>query len=64
MPQTKAGVTYNAAALDAVIVGVHIGMSIHKASAIFGVPRTKVQDKIKGKTPVAMRKGPKPYLTQ
>ena len=39
-------------------------MSIHKASAIFGVPRTKLQDKIKGKTPVAMRKGPKPYLTE
>ena len=64
MPWTKAGVTYNAAALDAAIVGVHTGMSIHKASAIFGVLRTMLQDMIKGKIPLEMRKGSKPYLTE
>ena len=64
MPQTKAGVTYNAAALDVTIVGVHTGMSIHKAPAIFGILRTMLQDKIYGKRPVEMRKGPKPYLTE
>ena len=56
--------TYNAAAFDVTIVGVHTGMSIHKASAICGVLRTMLQDKIKGKTPLEMRKGPKPYLTE
>ena len=45
-------------------VGVHTGMSICKASAVFGVLRTTLQDKIKGKTPVEMKKGPKPYLTE
>ena len=64
MPQTKAGVTYNAAALDTAIVGVHTGMSIHRAAAIFGVLRMNLQDKIKGKTPIEMKKGPKPYLTE
>ena len=63
MPQTKAGVTYKAAALDAAIVGVHTGMSIHRAAAMFGVLRTTLQDKIKGKTPIEM-KGPNPYLTE
>ena len=39
-------------------------MSIHRASAIFGVLRMTLQDKIKGKTPIEMKKGPKPYLTE
>ena len=53
--------TYNAAALDVAIVGVHTGISIQKASAIFGVPQTMLQAKISGKTPEEMRKGSKPY---
>ena len=64
MPQTKAGVTYNAVSLDVAIVAVHTGMSIHWVSALFGVLRTMLQDKVSEQTPVEMRKGPKPYLTE
>ena len=64
MPQTKAGVTYNAAALDTAIVGVHTGMSICRVAAMCGVLRMTLQDKVKGKTPIEMKKGPKPYLTE
>ena len=64
LPQTKAGVTYKVAALDAVIVGMHTGMSIHRVAAVFGVPRMILQDKIKGRTPIEMKKGPKPYPTE
>ena len=52
MPLTKAGVTYNAAALDSAIVGVHTGMPICRAAAMFGVLRMTLQDKIKVKHPL------------
>ena len=56
--------TYNAAALDVAIVGVHTGMSICRVAAVFGVLRMTLQDKIKGKTPIEMKKEPKPCLTE
>ena len=64
MPQTKAGVTYNAASLDVAIAAVHTAMSTHRASVLFGVLQAMLQDKISGHTPVERRKGPKPYLTE
>ena len=39
-------------------------MSICRVSAILGVLRVTLQDKIKGKTPIEMKKGTKPYLTE
>ena len=56
--------TYNAAALDVAIVGAHTGMSICRVAAVFGVLRMTLQDKIKGKAPIEMKKGPNPYLTE
>ena len=63
MPRTKAGVEYKEAELDAAIVAVHMGMPVRRAAAMFGVPKSTLQDKISGKVPVSMRKGPTPYLS-
>ena len=63
MPRTKAGVEYKEAELDAAIVAVHTGMPVRRAAAMFGVPKSTLQDKISGKVPVSMRKGPTPYLS-
>ena len=63
MPRTKAGVEYKEAELDAAIVAVHMGMPVGRAAVMFGVPKSTLQDKISGKVPVSMRKGPTSYLS-
>lgn len=38
-------------------------LSLNKASKLYGIPRTTIQDKVKGLVPVEARSGPKTNLT-
>lgn len=56
---------YDLSKMAAAISMARGGMPLAKAARLFEVPRSTLQDKIKGRVPEeATRPGPKPVLTQ
>ena len=63
MPHPKASVTYNAASLDAMIVAVYTGICLATGLQLY-LEFQGQHFKTSGRTPVEMKKGLKPYLTE